>query len=43
MMLYKSTKAMVCSSHDDTYFFDFIAGILQGDTFYSTSIHYLPR
>ena len=32
MMLYKDTKAMVCSPDGDTDFFDIAAGVLQGDT-----------
>ena len=34
-MLYKNTKATVCSVKGDTDFFDIIAGILQGDAFAS--------
>ena len=30
-MLYKDTKAMVCSPDGDTDFFDIVAGVLQGD------------
>ena len=32
MMLYKNTKAIVCSPNGDTDFFDIVAGVLQGDT-----------
>ena len=28
MMLYKNTKAMVCSFDDDTNFFNIVAGVL---------------
>ena len=31
MMLYKNTKAMVCSPDGDANFFDIVAGILLGD------------
>ena len=31
-MLYKNTKAMVCSSNGDTDFFDIVTEFLQGDT-----------
>ena len=32
MILFKNTKAMVHSSDGDTDFFDFVTGVLQGDT-----------
>ena len=32
MILYKNTKAMVCSSDWDTDYFDIVAGVLQRDT-----------
>ena len=32
MMLYRNTKAEVCSSDRDTEYFDIVAGVLQGDT-----------
>ena len=32
MIFYKNTKVKVCSPNGDTYFFDIIAGVLQGDT-----------
>ena len=32
MMLYKNTMAMVCSPDGNTEYFDFVAGVLQGDT-----------
>ena len=32
MMLYKNTKAKVCSPDGDTDYFDIVAGVLQGDT-----------
>ena len=32
MMLYKNTKVKVHSLDGDTYFFDIVAGVLQGDT-----------
>ena len=32
-MLYKITKAMVCSLDDDTDFFDIVDEVLQRDTF----------
>ena len=32
MMLYKNTKVKVRSSDGDTYFFDTVSGVLQGDT-----------
>ena len=32
MMLYKNTKVKVCSPDEDTYYFDIVAGVLQGDT-----------
>ena len=31
MMLYKNTKAMVCSPDGDIDFFDIVIGVLQGD------------
>ena len=32
MMLYKNTKAIVCSLNGDTDFFNIVTGVLQGDT-----------
>ena len=32
MMLYKNTKVKVCSSDEDTDYFDIVAGVLQVDT-----------
>ena len=32
-MLYKNTKAMLCSRDGDTVFFDIVTGVLQGDTY----------
>ena len=33
MILYKNTKAMICSVDGGTNFFDIITRVLQGDTF----------
>ena len=35
MILYKNTKVKVRSPDGDTYFFDIVAGVLQGDTLVS--------
>ena len=35
MMLYKNTKAMVCSLDGNIDFFNIVAGVLQGGTFVS--------
>ena len=35
MILYKNTKAMVSTLDDDTNFFDFVNGVLQGDRYIS--------
>ena len=32
MMLYKNTKAKICSPEGDRDYFDILAGVLQGDT-----------
>ena len=32
MILYRNTKVKVCSLDGDTYYFDIVAGVLQGDT-----------
>ena len=32
MLLYKNTKAMVCSPDGNTDFFDIVTGVLQEDT-----------
>ena len=32
MMLYKNTLVRVCSPDGDIYYFDIVAGVLQGDT-----------
>ena len=32
MILYRNTKAKICSSYGDTDYFDIVAGELQGDT-----------
>ena len=32
MMLYRNMKVKVCSPDGDTYYFDIVAGVLQGDT-----------
>ncbi len=32
MMLYKDTKAIICSPNSDTDFFNIVSGILQGST-----------
>ena len=40
MILYKNTEVKVCSRDVDTYYFDFVAGVLQGNKLapYRTSI-----
>ena len=32
MMLYKNIKVKICSLEEDTDYFNFVAGVLQGDT-----------
>ena len=42
MLLYKNTKAIVCSTNDKTNFFDIVDRVLQGDTLVPY-IYYLRR
>ena len=43
IMLYKDTKAMVCSLDSNTNFFDIVTGVLQREYIETISFHNLPR